>query len=278
MNKSVQSKIYTRDYYLSDCTGYEEFLRSKGRELDVRLKKIIPRLTLKSGQRLLDVGCGRGEIVFYAAKHGVDALGIDYAQAAIDLANEAKIKQDKEIKSRSRFMRMNAKKMSFENHTFDWVVMTDVVEHLYEHELEKVYAEAYRVLKPGGILLIHTEPNRHYNDITYPYYCYPISRLLVNLNHLIFGKNYPGLPHPSLLRTPMHKKMHINEATYSALMKQLSRAGFGVRIETQVTILKPKISWKDTLFNIVVCWYPLSNFWPINMWFANDFVVTAGKE
>lgn len=277
MSNSVPSTIYDRAYYLTDCTGYEEFLRSKGIELDRRLKKIIHHLKVSKGQHLLDVGCGRGEIVFFAARHGLYATGIDYSVDAIKLATEAYENQNRNIQLNSKFLVMNAKKMEFKDSQFDWVVMTDVVEHLYSDELKQVYSEVYRVLKPDGKLLIHTEPNKIYNDLTYPYYCYPLSLVLNWINFKLTKNRYPGLPHPSILRTEYHKKMHINEATYVNLSHQLKEAGFKIKIETGVTILKPHISWKDVLFNILVCADPLSRWWPLNTFFANDFVILARK-
>lgn len=277
MSKSVPADVYTRDYYLSDCTGYAEFLRSYGRELDPRLNHIVEYLPIQSGENLLDIGCGRGEIVFFAAHHKATAIGIDYSAAAVDLALEARSKQPSSIAKRSSFNVMNAKSLEFKPNTFDWVVMTDVVEHLYKDELEQVYSEVFRVLKPGGKLVIHTEPNKIYNDYVYPWYCFPVSQLLIKINFILTKKKYPGLPNPSLLRTDSHRVMHVNEATYLALYYQLRNAGLLPKIQTKVTILKPILSWKDKVFNFLVALDPFSRFVPFSLLFANDFVVIAKK-
>ena len=52
-----------------------------------KLGYICRKLRLQPGQRLLDVGCGWGGLVLYAAQHyGVDATGITLSQPQADLA------------------------------------------------------------------------------------------------------------------------------------------------------------------------------------------------
>jgi 2-polyprenyl-3-methyl-5-hydroxy-6-metoxy-1,4-benzoquinol methylase len=277
MHKSVSPDLYTRDYYLSDCSGYSEFLRSNGKDLDPRLTRLLPFLDYKPGQHLLDIGCGRGEIVINAAYHQVIATGIDYAKAAIKLAQKALATYPKKIQKLTSFSVMDAKSLSFADQSFDIVTATDVVEHLYPHELLDVYQEVYRVLKPNGQFIIHTEPNRWYQNFTYPLYCYPISQLFICLNRLLTRHTYPPLPPPSSLRTPAHQQLHVNEATYLNLQRGLTHAGFKVKIITKVTILKPILSIKDHLYNFGVCLDPLSRYFPLNLFFANDFIVVASK-
>lgn len=65
---------------------------------------------------------------------------------------------------RVRFIPGDATDLPFERHAFDMVSMFDVLEHIPAHE--KAAAEARRVLRPGGYLLVSV-PNAHWR---FPYY------------------------------------------------------------------------------------------------------------
>ena len=69
------------------------YFHSSNDELDTaqeqKLDLICRKLRLKPGQRLLDIGCGWGGLVIYAATHfGVDATGITLSQPQATLANQ----------------------------------------------------------------------------------------------------------------------------------------------------------------------------------------------
>ena len=78
---------YDQKYYLTDCGGYEVYKKSKGKELDGRLAPILSVVRDKK-KRILDIGCGRGELSFALARTGAKVVGIDYSESAICLAKE----------------------------------------------------------------------------------------------------------------------------------------------------------------------------------------------
>lgn len=275
--KSVSPDIYTKKYFLSDCDGYEEFNKSFGNELGIRLKQILEHTTLENGMKILDIGCGRGEVEIWAAKKGAEIIGIDYSQASIKIAKKALSKQPRRVQKKVKLIVKNAKNIDFKPNSFDRVFLFDILEHLYPPEQEIVIENAYRMLKKGGTLLAHTEPNRLYVDYTYPLWCYPMSSLLTGISNSMTKNTYPNLPHPSLLRTESHREFHINEPTYHNLKKVFVKKNFQIRILSKVIIKKPIISWKDRLFNLLVCIDPFSRYFPLNTLFANDFIIIAQK-
>jgi len=153
--KSLPSELYTRQFFSTPRREFEEFLEGK---VCQRLLYAFTLADLKKGMSALDVGTGRGELAVKCAKAGVDAKAIDYSQAAIEIARESLKRVDKEVAKRVSFEKMNAKKISYPDKSFDVVFMIDVVEHLYPEELRQAFSEIKRVLKPGGKLIIHT-PN-----------------------------------------------------------------------------------------------------------------------
>ncbi len=83
---SLPSTLYTEDYFRSACEGYAEFNRSEGEHLSRRLKAAFELAEVTPGMTVLDVGCGRGEILRHCARLGANAYGIDYAAVAVNLA------------------------------------------------------------------------------------------------------------------------------------------------------------------------------------------------
>ena len=59
----------------------------------------------------LDIGCGTGTNTLYLARHGWQAIGIDFAEPAIRLANR-KLRESKDLTGSARFVRMDATKLA----------------------------------------------------------------------------------------------------------------------------------------------------------------------
>lgn len=271
--RTVSPKVYTKEYYLTDCTGFEEFKKTCGEELEDRFKEITECIKVKKNIKVLDIGCGRGEMILYVAKKGAIATGIDYSKNAIVLANILRAKQKKEIRDKMVFKVMNSKKLSYKDSSFDMVILSDIIEHLYPEELEIVFAEIKRVLKNNGEIIMHTAPNKLFYDFFYKYYSYPISSLIVSFWNVFFGKTYPNIQNPKKLRADSHKVMHVNEQTYFSLNKLFNKYEFcGLLKSTNVTSKKTEISIKDKIYNFIVYLHPLSRMFPLNIFFGGDFI------
>jgi ubiquinone/menaquinone biosynthesis C-methylase UbiE len=271
--RRVDPKVYTKKYYLTDCTGFSEFKKSFGKILEPRFVELIKYFKIKPNTRVLDIGCGRGEMVFFAAHQGASAVGIDYSKQAILLANLARKKQYRKIQLKTEFRMMDAKKLTFADSYFDLVILTDVVEHLYPEELDLTFKEIKRVLKNHGKVIIHTAPNETFNNYFYKLYCYPVSSLIVLLWKLLTGKKYPNIAKPSDLRTDSHAIMHINEPTYFSLLAHFKKYNFRAKIiSTNITVIKPSLSIKDKMFNLIVFLHPFSKRFPLNPIMGSDFV------
>ena len=277
--RRVDPRVYTKKYYLTDCTGYNEYKQTFGKKLEPRLKRIVKDIPIKKNQKILDIGCGRGELTFWAAEKDCQATGIDYSINAVKLAKLAQAKRSSTIKARTKFKLMDAKDLKFPPHSFDAVFLVEILEHIYPEEQDQVFRQIKKILKPDGFIFIHTAPSSWFNDFTYKYWCYPISSLLVFIWKLITGNSYPNLAPPKQIRTASHLIMHINEPDYFSLKKLFNRHKFYGQIRsTNITIRKPHISWKDKLFNFIVYLYPLSNYFPLNIFWANDFLVVLRNK
>ena len=224
--RSLPPDLYTEEYFLHACEGYEEFSESQGERLSRRLSAAFAAAAVTPGMKVLDVGCGRGEILRHCARLGADAYGIDYAPAAIDLANKvvAGERQSPGKMGAAHVAQADAKVLPFPNDYFDRVLMFDVVEHLFPWELDQSLAEVKRVLrrpdpasgKPGGVFIVHTAPN-----VWYDRYAYPVVRLVRRL--MGQGARYPK--NPRLLNVAANADVHVNEQSQWSLGRTLRRAG-----------------------------------------------------
>ena len=80
----VGPETYSREYFLSTLVeGYIEYADNFG--ISPFKRGLVEMNDLQSRQRFLDIGCGRGEILFDAIERGVNGVGIDYSWDAVQL-------------------------------------------------------------------------------------------------------------------------------------------------------------------------------------------------
>ena len=220
-NTGVASDLYDEAYFLHACEGYEEFASSEGAELSRRLAAAWRVAGIAPGMAILDIGCGRGEILRHVAALGARAYGVDYARAAVRMSRRVGDAVPAEQHPVGVYQ-ADARRLPFPDASFERVLMLDIVEHLYPAELELALAEAFRLLGPGGRLVVHTAPN-----VWYDRYAYPMVRAVRRL--MGQGAAYPRNPREFLV--PENAHVHVNEQSLWSLRRGLRRAGFrGVRV------------------------------------------------
>jgi cyclopropane fatty-acyl-phospholipid synthase-like methyltransferase len=217
----LPSNLYTEEYFRTACEGYDEFNATEGEHLSRRLSAAFALAEVNEGMTILDVGCGRGEILRHCANLGANAYGIDYAEVAVRMSQRVIRSFDSKARAKTAVMQADAKRLPFPDEAFDRVLMFDVVEHLHPWELHAALVEVHRVLKRDGRFILHTAPNAWYDR-----YAYPVVRLVRTL--MGQGNQYPKNPRQFMVSVNEH--VHVNEQSLWSMRQTLKQAGFNGKV------------------------------------------------
>jgi SAM-dependent methyltransferase len=207
----VPADAYDEDYFRTKCAGSEEWSASGGSEVAGIYPGCLDKAGFRPGEVVVDIGTGRGDMLAAAVRKGAArAIGVEYAEAAVRLAELTIAVQG--IGDRAQVLHVDARRIPLDDEICDLVTLVDVVEHLAPEELDHTLAEAFRLLKPGGRVLVHTMPSRTIYAVTYR-----LQRILRPGR----ARSWPRDP-----RNDYERLMHVNEQTVSSLGKALRGAGF----------------------------------------------------
>ena len=109
-------------------------------------EKFFRRLGVTPGTRLLDVGCGAGQLALIAARAGAKVTGCDIATNWIEKARARAAAEGLEI----TFEEGDAESLPYEDAQFDAVV--SLVGAMFAPRPDLVAAELTRVCRPGGMI------------------------------------------------------------------------------------------------------------------------------
>jgi ubiquinone/menaquinone biosynthesis C-methylase UbiE len=128
--------------------------RESWRDWCIEACHLMDLMRAPRGARVLEIGCGGGGLLRLLRERGVNVVGVDTLDAALNLAHE-------------RFTTENLVRLGdddalpFCNGAFDAVVAQHVIEHL--PDVIAALCEWKRILKPGGRIVLAT-PNARYPD------------------------------------------------------------------------------------------------------------------
>lgn len=106
------------------------------------------RLGIAPGTKLLDVGCGAGQLAIPAAKAGVHVTGLDLAPNLVEQARQRAKAEDVV----ALFDEGDAEALPYNAGSFD--VVLSLIGAMFAPQPEKVAAELIRVCRPGGRIIM----------------------------------------------------------------------------------------------------------------------------
>lgn len=131
-----------------------------------RARRIVQELELRKGDSILDIGCGNGYYLSLLAR-----LDSTLRLSGVDNDGRALSDAKKILKyNRIKLSLASAEKLPFRDQAFDKIIISEVIEHVVNES--KILEEAYRVIKPGGIIALTT------CNIDYPFLWDPVSWVL----------------------------------------------------------------------------------------------------
>ncbi len=158
------------DPLMTYTCGYWKTANTLKEAQEAKLDLVCRKIDLQPGQKVLDIGCGWGSFMKYAAEHyGAHAVGVTVSkeQAALgqelcaDLPVEVRLQDYRDV-----------------NEKFDHVVSLGMFEHVGPKNYRTFFEVADRCLKQDGLLLLHTIGNIFSDRSTDPFtekYIFPNS-------------------------------------------------------------------------------------------------------
>lgn len=183
------------------------------RRLDFFVDRIMRRVAERnpSGYKILDVGCGNGNIAIPLAVMGFDVTGIDLSDASI----KACVQAAQEVGVKASFL---AGGIEAATDQYDAIICSEVLEH--QSDPKVLLTELKKKLRPGGVLLLSVPNGQSLEER---------SRRFLNHTRLgLFFKNKIKKVLGQGMVQSSAQDPHIQFYSYSNLTKQLRESGFWI--------------------------------------------------
>lgn len=110
------------------------------------IRRLLQASRPRPGEWVLDLGCGTGRWSRFFQRFGTQTIGVDIGVQALYWARR--------LTSSGSWAVMAIPHLGFRNSSFDWIISVTVLQHLPYEMQEMALQEAYRLLRPGGKLIV----------------------------------------------------------------------------------------------------------------------------
>ena len=225
--------FYDREYFLKELPEAESYHESSGAALLDKHDRSLRFGSIRSGEKVLDIGCGRGELTYQCALRGCHVVSVDFSREALLLCRNTLSRLPERLRNHVALVQMDARHLGLLGR-FDLIFLIDIVEHLRDDQLQELFRDVKGLLSEEGRILIQT-PNWNYENVLYPLkrlLSLPFS-ILKQIGRVWRGKRKEPtwkewLYNTFKIRFPksVHSILHINVKTPRSLRRFLSECGF----------------------------------------------------
>lgn len=150
----IGNDLYTTmlDKRLTYTCGYWRHTNCLEQAQEDKLDLICRKLNLKPGMRILDIGCGWGSLMHYAAeKYGVECDGLTLSVEQAKLGQKIADKEELPV----NFILLDYREFQ-PTEPYDAVVSVGMIEHVGPMNYAEYFGNIHRFLKNEGVFLLHT--------------------------------------------------------------------------------------------------------------------------
>ena len=237
----VSAELYDSKYYLDENDGFREYREGFEKKIHPKFLRALNKTNPEPGMRVLDLGCGRGELSFYLAKRGCEVTSVDYSDAAVKITQETVNRLEPDLRKHVHVKNLEASGLTSltqqgnPDFKYDLVYMVDFVEHVYPWQLEQIIACLGILLKPQGTLFIST-PNALYEEHFYRWkkmvsWPFTVLKMASRLLRRKIGREefWLKVNRFSMHRDDLTDEMHVNVMSPYQMKQYLG--GWQVRLE-----------------------------------------------
>ena len=179
----------------------------------------LNEVSVKQKKTVIDFGSGSGELCFALASVGFNVIGLEINPTTILHCN--KLAKKDGLEHTLRFSQISDVTNDIVNNC-DYIILSDVAEHLSVSELKKLFELFSRKLNEKGRLIVRT-PNGYLNPMCRNKLVLADVIYNIKLLRTFFFSEYDQL---NILTNTYYSQTHINVMTPSELSALLKQAGF----------------------------------------------------